>query len=97
MTDFGLTVSGDEDKTVTGKIGSGAAHIELGPGNFRGDGEFEGSEGVFVSGAMESEGLIVSLGSDSKAARYATKLDALDAQRVALRDELRALVAQLKG
>ena len=27
VTDFGLTVSGDEDKTVTGKIGSGAAHI----------------------------------------------------------------------
>jgi DUF4097 and DUF4098 domain-containing protein YvlB len=28
-TDFGLTVSGDEDKTVTGRIGAGAAHIVL--------------------------------------------------------------------
>lgn len=29
LTDFSLSVTGDEDKTVTGKIGSGAAHIEL--------------------------------------------------------------------
>jgi DUF4097 and DUF4098 domain-containing protein YvlB len=29
MTDFSLSVSGDQDKTVTGKIGSGSAHIEL--------------------------------------------------------------------
>jgi hypothetical protein len=29
LTDFGLSVTGDEDKTVTGKIGSGTAHIEL--------------------------------------------------------------------
>jgi DUF4097 and DUF4098 domain-containing protein YvlB len=33
VTDFGLTVTGDEDKTVTGKIGSGAAHIELSTSN----------------------------------------------------------------
>jgi hypothetical protein len=33
MTDFGLTVTGDEDKTVTGKIGSGSAHIELSTSN----------------------------------------------------------------
>ena len=30
---FGLTVSGDEDKTVSGKIGSGAAHIVLSADN----------------------------------------------------------------
>jgi len=29
MTDFGLSVSGNEDKTVTGRIGSGAARIML--------------------------------------------------------------------
>ena len=29
MTDFGLSVSGDEDKTVTGKIGAGGQKIEL--------------------------------------------------------------------
>jgi DUF4097 and DUF4098 domain-containing protein YvlB len=29
VTDFALTVSGDEDKTVSGRIGSGSAHIEL--------------------------------------------------------------------
>jgi DUF4097 and DUF4098 domain-containing protein YvlB len=29
VADFGLSVSGDEDKTVTGKIGSGAARIVL--------------------------------------------------------------------
>ena len=33
VTDFELTVTGDEDKTVTGKIGSGAAHIELSTSN----------------------------------------------------------------
>jgi DUF4097 and DUF4098 domain-containing protein YvlB len=33
VTDFGLAVTGDEDKTVTGKIGSGAAHIELSTSN----------------------------------------------------------------
>jgi hypothetical protein len=33
VTDFALTVTGDEDKTVTGKIGSGAAHIELSTSN----------------------------------------------------------------
>jgi DUF4097 and DUF4098 domain-containing protein YvlB len=29
LTDFSLSVTGDEDKTVTGKIGAGTAHIEL--------------------------------------------------------------------
>ncbi len=29
VTDFGLTVTGDEDKTVSGRIGSGTAHIVL--------------------------------------------------------------------
>jgi hypothetical protein len=29
VTDYGLTVSGDEDKTVSGRIGSGAARIVL--------------------------------------------------------------------
>ncbi|MFZ0340067.1 MAG: DUF4097 family beta strand repeat-containing protein [Terracidiphilus sp.] len=33
VTDFGLTVSGDEDKTVTGLIGSGTAHIVLSADN----------------------------------------------------------------
>ena len=33
LTDFNLSVTGDEDKTVTGKIGSGAAHIELSTDN----------------------------------------------------------------
>ncbi len=33
VTDFGLTVSGDEDKTVSGRIGSGAAHIVLSADN----------------------------------------------------------------
>ena len=33
VTDFGLTVSGDEDKTVTGRIGSGTAHIVLSADN----------------------------------------------------------------
>jgi len=33
VTDYGLTVSGDEDKTVSGKIGSGAAHIVLNTSN----------------------------------------------------------------
>jgi len=33
ITDFNLSVSGDEDKTVTGKIGSGMAHIELSTDN----------------------------------------------------------------
>jgi DUF4097 and DUF4098 domain-containing protein YvlB len=33
VTDFNLNVSGDEDKTVTGKIGSGTAHIELSTNN----------------------------------------------------------------
>ena len=31
--DFSLNISGDEDKTVTGKIGSGTAHIELNTDN----------------------------------------------------------------
>lgn len=47
VRDGGVVV--DNEDTIVG-----AAHIELGPGNFRGDGEFEGSEGVFMSGAMES-------------------------------------------
>jgi DUF4097 and DUF4098 domain-containing protein YvlB len=33
MTDFALAVSGDEDKTVTGKIGSGTARIVLSTDN----------------------------------------------------------------
>ena len=33
VTAYGLTVSGDEDKTVSGKIGSGTAHIELSTDN----------------------------------------------------------------
>jgi len=33
VTDFGLTVSGDENKTVTGRIGSGTARIELSADN----------------------------------------------------------------
>ncbi|MGA2206892.1 MAG: DUF4097 family beta strand repeat-containing protein, partial [Terracidiphilus sp.] len=33
VTDFALTVSGDEDKTVSGRIGSGAAHIVLSTSN----------------------------------------------------------------
>ena len=33
VTDFGLTVSGDEDKTVSGRIGSGTAHIVLSADN----------------------------------------------------------------
>ncbi len=33
ITDYGLTVSGDEDKTVSGKIGSGTAHIVLSSDN----------------------------------------------------------------
>jgi hypothetical protein len=33
LTDFALTVSGDEDKTVTGKIGSGSARIVLSADN----------------------------------------------------------------
>ncbi len=33
VTDYGLTVSGDEDKTVSGKIGSGSAHIVLSSDN----------------------------------------------------------------
>jgi DUF4097 and DUF4098 domain-containing protein YvlB len=33
VTDFGLSVSGDEDKTVTGRIGSGAARITLSADN----------------------------------------------------------------
>jgi DUF4097 and DUF4098 domain-containing protein YvlB len=33
MTDFSLSVSGDEDKTVTGKIGSGTAQIVLSTDN----------------------------------------------------------------
>lgn len=33
VTDFGLTVNGDEDKTVSGKIGSGSAHIYLNSDN----------------------------------------------------------------
>lgn len=33
ITDFSLSVSGDEDKTVTGKIGAGTAHIELSTDN----------------------------------------------------------------
>jgi hypothetical protein len=33
VSDFRLTVTGDEDKTVSGKIGSGSAHIELSTSN----------------------------------------------------------------
>jgi DUF4097 and DUF4098 domain-containing protein YvlB len=33
ITDFALTVSGDENKTVSGRIGSGAARIELSADN----------------------------------------------------------------
>lgn len=33
MTDYGLTVSGEEDKTVNGRIGSGAARITLSTDN----------------------------------------------------------------
>jgi DUF4097 and DUF4098 domain-containing protein YvlB len=33
VTDFGLAVSGDEDKTVTGRIGSGSARIVLSADN----------------------------------------------------------------
>jgi DUF4097 and DUF4098 domain-containing protein YvlB len=33
LTDFSLSVSGDEDKTVTGKIGSGSARIDLSTNN----------------------------------------------------------------
>jgi DUF4097 and DUF4098 domain-containing protein YvlB len=33
VTDFGLAVSGDEDKTVTGRIGSGSARIDLSADN----------------------------------------------------------------
>ena len=33
VTDYALTVSGDEDKTVSGKIGSGTAHIQLNTSN----------------------------------------------------------------
>ncbi len=33
VTDFSLTVNGDEDKTVSGKIGSGSAHIVLSTSN----------------------------------------------------------------
>jgi DUF4097 and DUF4098 domain-containing protein YvlB len=33
VTEYGLTVSGDEDKTVSGRIGSGAAHIVLSSDN----------------------------------------------------------------
>ncbi len=33
VTDFGLTVTGDEDKTVSGRIGSGTAHIVLSADN----------------------------------------------------------------
>jgi DUF4097 and DUF4098 domain-containing protein YvlB len=33
ISDFTLAISGDEDKTVSGRIGSGAAHIELSADN----------------------------------------------------------------
>jgi len=33
VTDYGLTISGDQDKTVSGKIGSGTAHIQLNTSN----------------------------------------------------------------
>ena len=33
VTDFGLSVSGDEDKTVTGRIGSGSSRIVLSSSN----------------------------------------------------------------
>ena len=33
VTDYGLTVSGDQNKTVSGKIGSGTAHIVLSTSN----------------------------------------------------------------
>ena len=33
VTDYGLTISGEENKTVSGKIGSGAAHIQISTSN----------------------------------------------------------------
>ena len=33
MTEYGLAISGDEDKSVTGKIGSGQSKIELSSSN----------------------------------------------------------------
>jgi DUF4097 and DUF4098 domain-containing protein YvlB len=33
ITDYGLTVSGDEDKSVSGKIGAGSAHVVLSADN----------------------------------------------------------------
>ncbi len=33
VTDYGLTISGDEDKTVSGRIGGGAAQIQLSTSN----------------------------------------------------------------
>jgi hypothetical protein len=33
VTDYGLTVSGEENKTVSGQIGGGAAHIVLNTSN----------------------------------------------------------------
>jgi DUF4097 and DUF4098 domain-containing protein YvlB len=33
VTDYGLTISGDENKTVSGKIGSGTAHIQISTSN----------------------------------------------------------------
>jgi DUF4097 and DUF4098 domain-containing protein YvlB len=54
MTDFSLSVNGDEDKTVTGKIGSGAAHIDLSTNN--GDLHIKkGSPATPAPGATASE------------------------------------------
>lgn len=33
VTDYGLTISGDENKTVSGKIGSGTGHIQISTSN----------------------------------------------------------------
>ena len=52
VTDFGLTVSGDEDKTVSGKIGSGAAHIDAEHGQWRPAHQ----EGIGVSGCGPAAG-----------------------------------------
>jgi len=50
MTDFGLSVNGDEDKTVTGKIGSGMARIVLTTEN----GDLHIKKGEPASGAPEA-------------------------------------------
>ncbi len=51
MSEFSLSVNGDEDKTVTGKIGSGAAHIDLSTNN----GDLHIKKGQPASAATASE------------------------------------------